>query len=201
MFLIRASLLLLVAFVHMTRCDEGAGEDRIGTILSMMADMRTHVGSLTESVKKIYRMEEDTAEHMLKTEDRVSELVQNEGDISKKVEKLVQNEGDMTKKIGNIETQMGHMEQQMAKDVAANTFPYGWKFIGYGNQGDASRQVVKGQTTLQECVTFCTKKRQDSGLAWNGFAWNQVDGQRWCTCNENDVGHTESVTHIHFRIQ
>ena len=99
MFLIRASLLLLVAFVHMTRCDEGAGEDRIGTILSMMADMRTHVGSLTESVKKIYRMEEDTAEHMLKTEDRVSELVQNEGDISKKVEKLVQNDGDITKKV------------------------------------------------------------------------------------------------------
>ena len=64
MFLIRSSFLLLVAFVFMTRCDEGAGEDRIGTLLSMMADMRTHVNSLTESVKKIE---------------------QNEGEMSKKV--------------------------------------------------------------------------------------------------------------------
>ena len=90
MFLTRFSLLLvLVAFVSMS-WSEGAGEDRIGTILSMMADMRTHVGSLTESVKKIYRMEEDTAKDMSKTKERLSEIVQNEG--------------DMTKKVGNIDT-------------------------------------------------------------------------------------------------
>ena len=37
-------------------------------------------------------MEEETAEHMSKTEDRVQEIVQNEG--------------DMAKKVGNIETKM-----------------------------------------------------------------------------------------------
>ena len=45
MFLIRASLLLLVAFVSMS-WSEDAGEDRIGTLLSMMADMRTKVGKI-----------------------------------------------------------------------------------------------------------------------------------------------------------
>ena len=73
---------MLVAFVSMG-WSEDTGEDRIGTILSMMADMRTHVESLTESVKKIE---------------------QNEGDVAKKVEKLVQNEGEMAKKVGNIDT-------------------------------------------------------------------------------------------------
>ena len=94
MFLIRASLLLVVVSMSGS---EGAGEDRIGTILSMMADMRTHVNSLTDSVTKIYRMEEETAEHMLKTEDRVSE-------ITEKVERIVQNEDDMSKKVGNFYT-------------------------------------------------------------------------------------------------
>ena len=37
-------------------------------------------------------MEEETAEHMSKTEDRVPEIVHNEG--------------DMAKKVGNIETKM-----------------------------------------------------------------------------------------------
>ena len=76
----RVSLLLLVAYVSMTSC-EGAGEDRIGTLLSMMADMGRRVNSLTGSVTKIYRMEEETADHMLKTEDRVAEIVQKEDNI------------------------------------------------------------------------------------------------------------------------
>ena len=104
MFLTRFSLLLvLVAFVSMS-WSEGAGEDRIGTILSMMADMRTHVNSLTDSVKKIYRMEEDTAGDMSKTKDRVSEILKNEGDMSKKVSEIVQKEDDMAKKVGNFYT-------------------------------------------------------------------------------------------------
>ena len=80
MFLMRVSSLLLVAVVSISWA-EGAGEDRIGTLLSMMADMGRRVNSLTESVTKIYRMEEETAEHMLKTEDRVAEIVQKEDDI------------------------------------------------------------------------------------------------------------------------
>ena len=56
MFVIRVSLLVLV--VACVSLCEGAGEDRIGTILSMMADMGKRVNSLTDSVKKIYRMEE-----------------------------------------------------------------------------------------------------------------------------------------------
>ena len=42
MFLIRASLLLVVVSMSGS---EGAGEDRIGTILSMMADMRTRASA------------------------------------------------------------------------------------------------------------------------------------------------------------
>ena len=56
MFVIRVSLLVLV--VACVSLCEGTGEDRIGTLLSMMADMGKRVNSLTDSVKKIYRMEE-----------------------------------------------------------------------------------------------------------------------------------------------
>ena len=90
MFLIRASL-LLVLVVSITRCARAALEsknDRMDDLFSLMYDMGKKVNSLTDSVKDIYRMEEETAEHMLKTEDRVSELVQNEEDISKKVGKI-----------------------------------------------------------------------------------------------------------------
>ena len=59
-------------------------------LISLMYDMGKRVDSLTDSVEKIYHMEEETAEHMSKTEDRVPEIVQNEG--------------DMAKKVGNIET-------------------------------------------------------------------------------------------------
>ena len=75
-------------------------------LFSLMYNIGKRVDSLSDSVKQIYQMEEETAEHMLKTEDRVSELVQNEEDMPKKVESIAQNEGDIAKKVGNIDTQM-----------------------------------------------------------------------------------------------
>ena len=91
MFLIRAFVVLLVAFVSITRGAGAGGEsrnDRLDDLFSLMYDMGKQVYSLSDSVKKIYGMEEETAEHMLKTEDRVSELVQKEDDMSKKVGKI-----------------------------------------------------------------------------------------------------------------
>ena len=75
---------------------------------------------------------------------------------------------------------------------------FNWKFIGHGVQGSCNHQVRKPHTTLQECVAFCTKKRQDSGAAWNGFSWDITTG--YCVCNENDVGHHEDKNHLHFKI-
>ena len=192
MFLIRASFLLLVAFLFVTRCDEGAGEDRIGTILSMMADMRTHVGSLTESVKKIEQNEGDVAK-------KVEIIVKNEGEMSKKVEQLVQNEGDIAKKVGNIENRMAQLETKVDNvDNDVHISWFNWKFIGHGHQGSCSGQVTKSHTTLQECVAFCAKKRQYSGAKWNGLWWYVPNGE--CGCNENETGHTESANHLHFRM-
>ena len=51
MFLIRISF-VLVAFVSMSWSEE-AGEDRIGTILSMMADIKTQIAQLETKVDKV----------------------------------------------------------------------------------------------------------------------------------------------------
>ena len=191
MFLIRASLLLVLVSMSWS---EGAGEDRIGTILSMMADVRTHVESLTESVKKIE---------------------QNEGDVAKKVEIIVKNEGEMEKKVGNIDTQITQMKIEMKTEMAQMKTQIGqletkvdnvdndvalfnWKFLGHGYQGSASHYVVKYHTTLQECLAFCTKKRQDSGAAWNGFWWYVPNGECWCF--ENETGHREDKNFLHFKV-
>ena len=188
MFVIRASFLLMV-IVSMS-WSEGAGEDRIGILLSMMADMGKRVGSLTDSVKQIYRMEEETAEHMLKTEDRVSEIAQKEGGIEKKV--------------GNIDTQMAQMKTEMAQvkikvDNVDNGVAFlNWRLIGHGYQKSLKEQVSKYSTTLHECIAFCTKKRQESGAAWNGFLWYLPTGQ--CFSNKNDVGHAENKDNLHFKV-
>ena len=172
MFLVSVSSLLLVAFASMT-WSEGTGEDHIGTMLSMMPDMGKRVESLTKSVKKIE-----------------------------------QNEGDLSTKVGSIDTQMAQMKTQIEqmktqitqlKKKVDNVDPWlPWKFIGNGYQGYASHQVYKSHTTLQECIAFCAKKRQDSGAAWNGLYWRLPDGV--CTCNENENGHTESSNNLHFKI-
>ena len=73
MLLIRA-LLLLVVVVSLVWCEGAGGEsknDRMDDLFSLMYDMGKQVNSLTDSVKQIYRMEEETVEHMIKTEDRV----------------------------------------------------------------------------------------------------------------------------------
>ena len=199
MALIRALLLVVIAAVSIT-WGQGAGEDRIGTLLSMMADMRNHVNSLTDSVKNIYRMEEETAEHMLKTEDRVEEIVKNEGEMTKKVERIVQNEGEMTKKVGNIETQMSQMKTQIAQ-VDDDVVTSYWKFIGNGWFKSYSGQVKKYGTTLQQCITFCTKKRQESGASWNGMWWIQSGNRKGeCGCNNSETGHQENPIFLHFKV-
>ena len=199
MALIRALLLLVVVAISIT-WGEGAGEDRIGTLLSMMADMRNHVNSLTNSVKQIYQMEEETAEHMLKTEDRVEEIVQNEGDMTKKVGNIDTQMAQMKTQIGQTRTQITQLENKMEKDVVANTFPYGWKFYGYGYRGSDSQQVQTRGTTLQQCIEFCTKKRQDSGASWNGLWWIQSGNRKGeCSCNENETGHRENPIFLHFK--
>ena len=93
MFLTRASLLVLVvAFVSLVLCGGESKNDRMYDLISLMYDLGKHVDSLTDSIQKIYHMEEETAEHMSKIEDTVVEIEQNEG--------------DMAKKVGNIETKM-----------------------------------------------------------------------------------------------
>ena len=117
MLLLRASLLLLVvAVIFMTRC-EGSGEDRIGTISSLMADMGKGADSSTDSVKEIYRMEQDTAEHVSKTDDRVAEI-----------------ETQMKTKFVQLEIKVGIVKY----DVVSFT----WKFIGHGYQGSCTNLQI-----------------------------------------------------------
>ena len=84
--------------------------------------------------------------------------------------------------------------ENVDKDVVL----FNWKFVGNGHQGHFSGRVRKDHTTLQECIAICTKKRQDSGAAWNGLWWYVPDGQ--CICNENETGHTENSDFVHFKV-
>ena len=95
--------------------------------------------------------------------------------------------------IGQLETKVDNVDDY----VVLSWLP--WKFIGHGYQGSYSDFVSKYTATLQECVAFCAKKRQDSGAAWNGLDWDLRGGE--CFCNENDVGHTKFSNSLHFRIQ
>ena len=98
----------------------------------------------------------------------------------------------MKTQIGQLETKVDNVDN----DVHISWF--NWKFIGHGYQASHGKYVVKYHTTLQECVAFCIKKRQDSGSAWNGLDWDHRDGA--CCCHENDGGHTENPDYLHFRV-
>ena len=194
MFLIRAFVVLLVVVVSLVLCEGAGGEsknDRMDDLFSLMYDMGKRVNSLSDSVQKIYRMEEETAEHMLKTEDRVAEIAQNEEDMSKKIGSLDTQMAQVKTQIGQLETKVDNVDDY----VVLSWLP--WKFIGHGYQGSYSHDVHKYHTTLQECIAFCTKKRQDSGAAWNGFYWYAPNGQ--CGCKENETGHTEDSRFLHFK--
>ena len=56
-------------------------------------------------------------------------------------------------------------------NVDDNMVSFNWKFIGHGHRVDREQEVVIYHTTLQQCLAFCTKKRQDSGPMWNGVYW------------------------------
>ena len=110
---------------------------------------------------------------------------------------MAQVKTEMKTEMAQIKTQIGQLEtkvENVDKDVAL----FNWKLFGLGYRGSYSREVTKYHTTLQECFAFCTKKRQNSGPAWNGFYWGLSNGQ--CGCNENDVGHYESSNNLHFKV-
>jgi len=83
MFWIRASF-LLVAVVSMTLCEGVRREsknDRIDDLLSLMYNMGKRVDSLTDSMKKIYRMEEDSAKNG-------KEMAKKVGSIEKRIDEV-----------------------------------------------------------------------------------------------------------------
>ena len=174
MLLIRITLAVVLVLVSTTWCKGAGGEgknDRTDDILAILNDMK-------ESVEKVYRMEEETSEHMSKTEDRVAELVKNEGEMSKKVEKV---------------------DDEVAIGTAILLNNWKWKYLGHGAQQSCDDQVSKYHTTLQGCLAFCAEKRRSSGPAWNGAMWD-YNGDQHCTCNKNDRGN-QKYSYLHFKIE
>lgn len=189
-------LILVVVVVAMSRCNvipggNGKGtNDRISIILDQLLEMGKRMDSLTSTVGEISTMEENAAEHILKTEDKVEKLAKDEGEISKEVDL--------------IKTQMGRLEQKVDKvdsGWTANVFPFGWKSYGFGTHISASKQFVTFHTTFPQCVAICNAKRYKYGTSWNGLWWEIDDGTKRCCCNQNDKGHTENPGYLHFRIE
>ena len=195
MFFIRISLLVVLVLVSTTWCKGAGGEgknDRTDEILAILNDMK-------ESVEKVYRMEEETSEHVSKTEDRVAEIVKNEGEMSKKVgnmETRMKTEfGELAKKVEKVDD-----EVEIGTLILLNSWEYkNWKYLGHGAAASCDELVSKYHTTLQGCLAFCSETRRRSGAEWNGAMWDK-DGDQHCTCNKNDRGN-QKCSYLHFRVE
>ena len=68
--------------------------------------------------------------------------------------------------MAKLETKVGNVDN----DVVS----FDWKFLGHGYPPTVRESICKYTPTLQECVEVCTKKRKDSGGAWNDLRWRKL---------------------------
>ena len=157
-----------------------ANDDRIGTILSYMVQMRDDVKLLSqkvdgvqEEVKDVARVEELTSEHLLKLEDKVTDVIDKQGKIEHQV--------------STVENQVNTVDRKVEKadsDVFAASVT--WTFIGNGVQGTTDEQVHEYHLTLGQCIECCQKHRESAGTVWNGLVYKASDG--FCGCDKNSQG-------------
>ena len=188
----------------------GETNDRIDQVLAVMetltdkiSGMEKKVNGIEETVQTISDMEDATAEHVAKLEDKVDDVIKKEGehfgDVTKKVDDVTKQVGVVTKKVRDLSKQIDNVKKQVKKvdsDVIYST----WKFVGRGWQLSHEAEFYKdGTTTLKECLEFCQTKRMSDGGEWNGVTWNEPTGT--CCCEKNDRGHVEVSYSLHFRAQ
>ena len=105
----------------------------------------------------------------------------------------------LTVKVDGMEKKMNGIEKKVDK-VDSDVMHYNtWKFVGRGFEESHGDLVQKLTTTKEECLEWCQTKRMSDGVEWNGVAWFEPSGG--CGCHKNDLGHTESSYHLHFRAQ
>ena len=187
MILLRFSFLVMLLSISIIReptLGADHNDDRIGTILSYMVQMRDDMKLLNQKVdgvqtevKDVARIEELTSDHLLKLEEKVADVIEKQGKMEKQIL-----EGDR-----NIENQVKTVDKKIEridKDTWIGSF--GWTFIGNGVQGAYDDQVTTRGLTLGQCIEHCQQHRMDAGIVWNGLVYRASDG--WCGCDKNSRG-------------
>ena len=215
-------LILLVLATTLICVDSfgGTPNDRIDEVLAVIMDMNRNVKTLTdkvngmeETVHTISEMEDATAEHVAKLEDKVDDVTKQVGDVTKQVGDVTKQVGDVTKQVGDVTKQVGEVENQVGEvktqinvvdekveKVDSDVIQYNtWKFVGRGYEGSHDEEVDKDGTTMKECLELCRNKRMSDGGEWDGVVWYVPNGRCWC--QKNDRGHREQSNYLHFRAQ
>ena len=142
-------------------------EDRIGTILSYMVQMRDDVRLLSQKV-------EGVQEEVNGVKDKVDDVIDQQGKIEHQVNAVENHLSTVEKKVEKVD-----------RDVFVASVP--WTFIGFGLQGSTDEQISsKDGLTLGECIEYCQQHRESAGVEWNGMVYQASTG--WCGCDKNSQG-------------
>ena len=158
-------------------------EDRIGTILSYMVQMKDDmkllsqkVDGVQEEVKDVSRIEELTSDHLLKVEDKVADVID-------KQEKM----GSQVSFVNNQVSEVKNKVEKIERDAFVALALSRWRFIGIGVQGSRDEQVIKNGFTLGQCIEYCQKYRESAGTVWNGLVYQASTSYCWCDKNSRGI--------------
>ena len=210
-FIFLAAAISLIC--HDITLGEEPNEDRIGAILSAIEVLTVKVDGMEKKVNGIENKVDDAIKKVGDVKIQVGDVTKQVGDVKTQVGDVTKQVGEVKTQVGDIETQIGDVKTQVGdvtklinvvdkkvEKVDSDVVQYNtWVFVGNGYQGSDYGQVYKVVKTLKECLEWCQTKRMSDGVEWNGVAWFEPSGG--CGCHKNDLGHTESSYHLHFRAQ
>ena len=129
---------------------------------------------------------------------------QRDDNVAERVTKIEEKLDKLIKVVDNVARRQNNDSQRQksgGQSLAASAVNGGGlKFMGIGVRITSDEHVNKFDTSLGECIRWCSEKRVREGIEWNCFIWKSTNGH--CECDKNATGHDESDTwvreYIHF---
>ena len=139
-------------------------DDRIGTILAYMVQMRDDMKLLNQKVDGVITKQGKIENQVIDVKDQIA-AVKNQ--------------------VSGVATQVIAVEKKV--DKVDRDVHFGWTFIGEGiyKTCDVDHFYNNG-VTLGECIEHCQKHREEYGREWNGLNFNTDIGH--CSCQKNSRG-------------
>ena len=167
-------------------------DDRIGTILSYMVRMRDDMKLLNQKVdgvqtevKDVARIEELTSEHLLKLENRVTDVITKQGKMENQVAAVKNQVAAVKNQVSVVQSEISAVDGKVEK--VDRDVHFGWTSIGEGvDKTYDEDHYYKDGATLGECIEYCQKHREDNGREWNGLIFLPTAGR--CGCRKNSRG-------------